>query len=200
MTDSIIIVVIAIGILSFGCFNVVMTYAFDTPIKIINEQIDAGMLSKDTQEHLQLMLSLWEYSPIVFLIGLILYTFERSKGTDLTASVFFEYEALLIIAITSSVYITWAYGMSADQLFYQLESNPLTSQVLYIFDTSEMRATLIKLMYVSLCVPGFLGCLLFMIFPITRQTDTTFFMGSEGDDAYLSGDESVTQYNPLQFQ
>lgn len=175
-----------------------MSEADNTAISIINQQIDAGMLTADTVEGLQAMLYLWAWAPIAFLIGTILYYYERAKGTDLAASAFFEYEALLIIAITSSLYLTWAYGMSADQLFYYLESNPITSNVLIQFDTSEMRATLIDLMYVALTVPGYLGTLLFMIFPITKQTDTTWFLGS-GEEEVAQSEEAVTQFSPQQF-
>ena len=203
MADSIIIIVICFGILTFGLTYSVLTYAYDAPVNLINNQIDSGMLSADTVEKFNLMLNLWKTLPIIFAIGLIMFCYERAKGTSIGASVFFEYEALLILSVVFSSYFVYVYGMSADQIFGALSRSEVISNISPQWDSSELKVFLLKMMYNACLIPGFLGCLLYLIHPILRQTDNTYSFYSDDDEGRNGGNggtEYITRYEPLQFQ
>lgn len=205
MADSIIIIVLCFGILSFGLGYSVLTYAYDAPIALINNQVTSGFLSADTVENFNLVLNLWKTLPIIFVLGLIIFCYERAKGTSIGASVFFEYETLLLLSVVFSSYFVYVYGMSADQIFTAFSHSEIISNIGPQWDSSELRVFLIKMMYIACLIPGFLGSLLYIIHPILRQTDNTVnFFGSEGDGNEGSRKEStgeyVTTYEPSQFQ
>lgn len=202
MADSIIIIVICFGILTFGLTYSVLTFAYDAPVNLINNQIDSGMLSADTVEKFNLMLNLWKTLPIIFALGLIMFCYERAKGTNIGASVFFEYEALLILSVVFSSYFIYVYGMTADQIFGALSRSEVISNISPQWDSSELKVFLLKMMYNACLIPGFLGCLLYLIHPILRQTDNTYSFYNDDDENRGGGGtgEYVTQYEPLQFQ
>jgi hypothetical protein len=204
MADSIAITVIAFGLLSFGIFYGVCTYTVDMPIAVVNDQIDSGLLSADTVENLNLMLDLWKTLPIIFALGIIIWCFERAKGSNITATLFFEYEALLIIGVLMSVYLVYTYGLTADLVFDGIYRSEGLMNVSPQWDSSEMRAFLMELYYIVLLIPGFLSSLLYLIHPILRQQDNTYsFFGSGGEGGSENAGnqkEYVTPYEPLQFQ
>ena len=202
MADSIAIIVIAFGLLSFGIFYGVCTYTVDLPISVVNDQIDSGLLSADTVKNFNLMLNLWKTLPIIFVLGLIIWCYERAKGSDIGASVFFEYESLLIIGVLMSIYLVYCYGLTADMIFKQIYSSEVLMNIGSQWDSSELRALLMKMYYIALLIPGFLSCLLYIIHPILRQTDnTTTFFGSSNEDEGSGREqkEYVTSYVPQQF-
>ena len=202
MADSIVIIVLAFGLLSFGMFYGVCTYAVDMPIAIINDQIDSGLLSADTIESLNLMLNLWKTLPIIFVLGLIIFCYERAKGSNVTATLFFEYESMLLIGVLMSVYLVYCYGLTADLIFDPIFKSEIF-QVSSQWDSSEARAMWLKMYYIALLIPGFLSSLLYIIHPILRQQDNTyaFFGGDDGSGGSGgSQKEYVTPYEPTQFQ
>jgi hypothetical protein len=205
MADSITITVIAFGLLSFGVFYGVCTYTSDLPIAVINDQIDLGLLSADTIESLNLMLNLWKTLPIIFALGLIIWCFERAKGSNVTATLFFEYESLLLIGVLMSVYLVYSYGLTADLIFNEIYKSEVLMNISPQWDSSEMRSFLIELYYIVLLIPGFLSSLLYLIHPILRQQDNTYsFFGSSGENGSEGSagnqKEYVTPYEPAQFQ
>lgn len=204
MADSVIIIVICFGILTFGLTYSVLTYAQDAPINLINNQIDSGMLSADTIENFNLMLDLWKTLPIIFALGLIMFCYERAKGTSIGASVFFEYETLLILSVVFSTYFVYIYGMSADQIFSILDRTEIIANIDPRWETSELKMLMLKMMYNACLIPGFLGCLLYLIHPILRQTDNTYSFYNDDDEGGNGGSggtgEYITRYEPLQFQ
>ena len=206
MADSIIVIVLCFGILTFGLAYSVLTYAYDAPIALINTQVDSGFLSADTVENFNLVLSLWKTLPIIFVLGLIIFCYERAKGTSIGASVFFEYEVLLLISVVFSSYFVYVYGMSADQIFGAFDHVEIISNMDPRWETTELKVFMLKMMYIACLIPGFLGSLLYIIHPILRQTDNTYsFFGDDDDGSGGNGGnggtgEYVTQYEPLQFQ
>ena len=204
MADSIAMTVIAFGILSFGIFYGVCTYIVDMPTSTVNDQIDNGLLSADTIENFNLMLDLWKTLPIIFALGLIIWCFERAKGSNVTATLFFEYESLLIIGVLMSVYLVYSYGLTADLIFNEIHKSEGLMNVAPQWDSSEMRSWLMEIYYIVLLIPGFLSSLLYLIHPILRQTDNTYsFFGSDDDGSEGSAGsqtEYVTPYEPAQFQ
>lgn len=204
MADSIAISVIAFGLLSFGIFYGVCTYTVDMPIAIVNEQSDSGLLSADTIENLNLMLNLWKTLPIIFALGLIIWCYERAKGSNITATLFFEYEALLIIGVLMSIYLVYTYGLTADLIFNEIYRSEALMNVSPQWDSLEMRAFLMEMYYNVLLIPGFLSSLLYLIHPILRQQDNTYsFFGSGGGGGSENTgkqEEYVTLYEPAQFQ
>ena len=204
MADSIIVIVIAFGVLIFGSAYSVLTFAYDAPITLINNQINAGFLSADTVENFNTVMILWQALPIIFVLGLIIFCYERAKGGDVTATLFFEYESLLIIGVLMSIYLVYTYGLTADLIFEQIYKTESLMNISSQWDSSDMRATLMKMYYIVLLIPGFLSSLLYIIHPILRQTDNTMsFFGSSNEDegsGRREEKEYVTNYVPQQFQ
>lgn len=155
MADSIIVIVIAFGILTFGLAYSVLTFTYDAPIALINNQIDTGFLSADTVGNFNLVLSLWKTLPIIFALGLIIFCHERAKGTSIGASVFFEYETLLILSVVFSAYFVYIYGMSADQIFSALDRTEIIANTDPRWETSELKMLMLKMMYNACLIPGF---------------------------------------------
>lgn len=82
MADGIVIIVLTFGIMLFGCIYLALSHAEDGPIVAFNEQIDSGMLTIDSISNFNLILGFWKTAPLFFVIGLILFMYERAKGTD----------------------------------------------------------------------------------------------------------------------
>lgn len=203
MADSIAVTVIAFGLLSFGLFYGACSYTVDLPVSVINDQVDSRLLSADTIENLNLMLDLWKTLPIIFVLGLIIWCYERAKGSNVTATLFFEYESLLVIGVLMSVYLVYSYGLTADLIFNEIYRSEVLMNVSPQWDSLEIRSFLIELYYIVLLIPGFLSSLLYLIHPILRQQDNTVtFFGSEDGSEGSAGSqkEYVTPYEPLQFQ
>jgi len=196
MADSIVIIVLTFGIFLFVVSYLALSHAENGPIAPINAQIDSGLLTVDSVENFNLALGLWKTAPIFFCIGLILWIFERSKGSDIAASTFFEYEVLLIVSLFISMLLVWAWGLSIDSIFGALDSNRMMSDISFQFDRSKVIAICQKLAYVGILIPRLVGSLLFMIHPIIRQKDNNFWdFEDEGSDS----EESMTSYTFQQF-
>lgn len=193
MADSIVIIVLTFGILLFGVSYLTLTHAENGPIASINAQIDGGLLTADTVNNFNLILGFWKTTPIFFCLGLILWMYERAKGSELMASTFFEYEILMIVSVFISMLFAWVWGLTIDSTFGSLDSQPLTSNISPIFDRSRVIAICIKMAYIGTLIPGAVGSLLYMIHPIIRQADNTFFEFAQENEK----EESVT---PLQLQ
>lgn len=203
MTDSIAIIVLCFGLMSFGAFYGIGTLALDGSVNEMNNQITDGVLSPDTFSSIDLCLKLWNTAPIIFILGLIIWMFARAKGDAVTATLFFEYETLLIVGLVFSVFLTWAYGLTADLIFNEIFQNKVLMNVSEAWDSSDMRYLLMKMYYLALLIPGLLASLLYMIHPILRQTDNTYsFFGTDDGSEENTGSpkEYVTPYEPAQFQ
>lgn len=197
MADSIVIIVLTFGIMLFGISFLALSHAENGPIAAINTQIDSGLLTADTINNFNLILGFWKTTPIFFCLGLIIWFYERAKGSDIAASVFFEYEILMIVSVFVSMLLAWVWGLVIDSTFGSLDAQPMTSNISPLFDRSSVIAICIKMAYLGTLIPGAVGSLLFMIHPIIRQADNTFFEFEDGGEKDTG--ESVTPFKLQQF-
>ncbi len=179
--DSMIIVVIATSILFFGLFYILLTYTFNIPIGAMNDLINCGVVTADTKSAYELCLNMWKASPFFMLLGLVLYCYERGKGTAVPAQTFFEYLFLMLIGLFASTYLVYAFGLSLDGITLNLDNSILTD-VGPEWDTVGERKTLIKMLYYFTFLPAFITSLLYMIHPILKQRETKLIYDAEEDD------------------
>ncbi|MCE5227035.1 MAG: hypothetical protein LLG05_14415 [Porphyromonadaceae bacterium] len=196
MADSIVIIVLTFGIMLFGASYLALSHAENMPIASMNAQIDSGVLTADTVNNYNIILGFWKTLPLFFCLGLILWMYERAKGSDIAASTFFEYEVLMIVSVFISMLLAWVWGLSIDSIFGSLDAQPLTSNVSPVFDRSSVIAICIKMAYLGTLIPGAVGSLLYIIHPIIRQADNTFF---EFQEDKRDSEESVTPFQLQQF-
>lgn len=202
MADSIVMVVLTFGIMLFGVLYLTLSHAENGPIMSINEQIDSGLLTADSVNNFNLILGFWKTTPIFFCLGLILWMYERAKGSEIMASTFFEYEILMIVSVFLSMLLAWVWGLVIDSTFGSLDAQPMTSNISPMFDRSEVIAICIKMAYLGTLIPGAVGSLLYIIHPIIKQADNTFFeFDDDGTGGNGGGDtgEYVTPYQLQQF-
>jgi len=193
--DSMTMFVIAATVLVFGLAYTILTWTFDVPIQAINDLIASGSLTVDTSEHFETMLNLWQASPFFVLVGLVLWCFERSKGTDLSSGKFFEYLMLMVVSLIISAYMVFAYGLCIDGITSSLDTVTFFTSVSEIWDTSSSRSLCVSAIYWLCMLPGYLGVILFTLHPILKQLEgkTDFFGGSEESDERIT-DAEIQQF------
>jgi hypothetical protein len=196
--DSMLVFLIASSVLVFGIMFTILTYSFNAPIEAMNDLVSNGMLSLDTTENFTTMLNMWKASPFFMLIGLILFCYERSKGTtSLSSGIFFEYMFLMMISLIISAYLVYGYGMALDSMTLQFEQIPFFTDISPVWDTTAERSLMVSVLYYSCMLPGFLGAILYMLHPILRQTENSFLPDNVDNDD--STDEAVSYYQMQQF-
>jgi hypothetical protein len=195
--DSMIIFVIASGILVFGLAYIVLNYSINLPIGSMNTLIDQGKISLDTVTHFATMVQMWQAAPFFFVIGLILWCFERSKGESVTSDTYFGYLILMIITIQISAYFVWVFGMSLDSFTSFFENCADFMNISSIWDVSDVRNICINGMYYSAMLPGFIGSVLYMLHPIMKQRENAIydFWGSDQGQNVDGNGEYITNYS-----
>lgn len=182
--DSMIILVIATALLFFGLFYIIISYTFNPTIEQLTGFIDAGTVTEDTATAFERAVNMVKMSPFFLIVGLVLYCYERGKGTDISAQTFFGYMFLMIIGLVISVYLVFGFGLSVDGITQGLDGTMLTD-VSEEWDTTGPRGTLITMLYYFCLLPGYLTSLLYMIHPIIKQKETSFeFSGGSGKEEY----------------
>ena len=183
--DSMIIVVIFASIGFFGLVYALLTHSLNPAIEVMNGLIDSGMVTADTDRMYTLALNMWRAAPFYMLLGLILWCYERGKGTDLSPQVFFRYLALMMIGVYTSIYLIYVFGISLDQITINLDQSILTD-VSADWDSSGPRGTIATLMYYLCLLPAFITSILYMIHPILKQLETrfTYDSGEQVDPGY----------------
>ena len=198
ITDSIVIIVLTFGIMLFGVTFTIASYAENGVIAEINREITAGMLTSDTISHFQTALNLWKTAPIFLIIGMCLYFWERSKGADLPASTYFEYEILMIVALYMSLFMTWVYGLTMDSIYTPFETQRFLNDINPMWERTEVIAVCQRMAYLGCLLPGYVGSFLYMIHPIIQQKDNTFFDVAGGSEDNTD-EEYTTPYTLQQF-
>jgi len=192
--DSMLVLIIASAILCFGLFYIVFSYAYNAPIDIMNDMIAQGEVSQQTVSAWEMMMSIWKATPLFFIVGLVIYSFERSKGTDISSGKFFGYLFLMIAGIVTSSYVLYALGLAADGFINALDATTFTD-VSDIWDTSDKREFLVTAMYYMSMLPAFLVSILFMFFPIIQQREIGIFSTEPSAPAQdYADDMSLEQY------
>jgi hypothetical protein len=139
------------------------------------------------------VLSLWRLSPVIFLIGLVLFTIERAKGTNIDWDLFCAYEVVLLVSIVYSVIWIFTYGLLGDFVMNSLLGNPMISNVSDPrLNFTHISNILINIMYWLLMAPAYIGSFLYMVHPVIRQTDN--FLSQEMDDTD-SGSSNIPVFN-----
>jgi len=179
--------VILLSLFIYGVFYAAISYSFNIPIGAMNNLITNGMVSQTTIDYFDLMLDMWKASPFFVIIGLVLWSFERSKGTMLPAQLFFEYMFMMMAGLVISAYLVYSMGMSMDLLTGALDNSILTD-VSEIWDTSSVRNLCISVFYYVLMMPGLLTSLLFIFHPVIEQRENTFFTMDEDEEPDFSSD------------
>lgn len=191
--DSMIILVICTTVLAFGLMYTLLSFTYNPTIEAINGLIAQDMVTTDTTGYINLSLNMWKTSPFFVVIGLVLFCFERCKGTDLPVHVYFEYMALMLIGLYVSVYLIFSFGLSLDMITTNLDASILTD-VSAEWDTSGPRGTISKMVYYFCLLPGFVTALLFMIHPILMQKETReVFSRGDREDGFKENDIELGQ-------
>lgn len=188
--DSMAMLIIATGLLSFGLFYIVFTACFNVPIQTMNELITDGLVSADTKYFYELSLNMWRASPFFMVLGLILFCYERGKGTDLEVQTYFSYMFLMIITIITSTFLVYGFGLSVDGITSSLDVSILTDVSETWSSTTENRYLIIKMIYYFLMLPEVLGIVLYIFHPIIKQKEVALFrrenMDNEGEERGFS--------------
>ena len=190
--DSMIIVVIFASIGFFGLVYALLTHSLNPAIEVMNDLIDSGMVTADTDRMYTLALNMWKAAPFYMLLGLVLWAYERGKGTDLSPQVFFQYLALMVIGVYASIYLIYVFGLSLDQITINLDQSILTD-VSADWDSSGPRGTIATLMYYLCLLPAFTTSILYMIHPILKQRETRFSYDSGEQEDPVYGDIELGQ-------
>lgn len=191
--DSMVIFVIAAGILLFGFVYILLTYSHNFVIVEMNSAIVEGTVSKDTATHFQTMNQMWQASPYFFLVGLILFCFERMKGESVSSDTYFGYLMLMIVTLVISMYMVWAFGTSTDMMITMFENNEIFMTYGPEFDVTGAKQIFIALIYYATMFPGFIGSILYMIHPILKQRENTFLDNPPSNDGEYVTDYSIEQ-------
>ncbi len=191
---SMIIMIIAVTVLAFGLMFALLSWAYNPVIESFNGFVDSGQVTEETARMFNLALFMWRASPFFALIGLVLFSFERNKGTDLTAQTYLSYLFLMLVGLFSSVYLVFTFGLSLDGITQGLEGTILTD-VSAEWDSSGPRGAVSKIIYYLCLLPGFTTSILFMIHPILKQRETRELFGGESqqDEVFSNGREVVLE-------
>lgn len=194
--DSMIVVTLVLGVLSFGMLYLFLTNTANLPIEQINTMIDQGIMTHDTTSRMQSVIDMWKAAPFFFIIGLVLFSYERMKGESVTSGTYFSYLVLMIICIQMSAYLVWVAGTTLDSVTNVFEGLPSIMNYSAEWDTSATRGVALAGIYYAAMLPGYLGSVLYMIHPILRQRETGFF----GKNDSVDGDqEYITNYSVEQM-
>ncbi len=189
--------VIVISLFAFGIYFSMLSYSFNAPIQAMNDMISDGSVSLSTMNYFDLMLDMWRCSPFFMVIGLILWAFERSKGTNLPAQSFFQYQFMMMFGLLVSAYLVYGFGLAMDGITYSLDDTSLVN-VSALWDGSSSRNLYISIFYYTLMLPGLITSLLFMFHPIMEQRENTFFEEDGGRGGNFGGGD-IGNINMGQF-
>lgn len=191
--DSMIVFGLVLGVLLFGVAYICLNEAVNLPIGQLNTMIGNGIISQTTLENMQRSLDLWKFLPWVFAIGTVIFLFERSKGVSVSSTTYLGYIVLLIVANVFSTFLVWGFGLVIDQLTASFNTEFFLNYSPE-FDVSGMRGFLTQLIYYACLMPAVIGDILYCLFPITKQTESTF-MNFEDEVSDSVNGEYITQYN-----
>lgn len=184
---SMLILTLGTAFFVFGLMYVIFSYSFNIPIQVFNDFVADGMISQDTKDALDMAFDMWKASPFFVVIGLVLYAFERSKGSEIPAQLYLEYLFLMIIGIISSTFLVYGLGIAMDAITSTMDATTIVN-VGEAWEMSSDRHFYIKLMYYILMLPAWLTSLLYMFFPIIQQRENTFFTMDNDDEPDFTED------------
>ena len=194
MSNSGVIIALTIGVMFMGLLYGATNFPLDFMVNTINQQTDAGIRSEESFTYLEFMFALWRFSPIAILLGLVVYTYELSKGSNLDVTKFFEYSAILYISSFVGIIFMWGWSMSVDLIFDNLLAQQSIGNVNPMWDQSWVVSIAVQGGYILLAAFSVIAILLMVAFPVLYQRDNTFFEEDEG------GEGGSTATNALVFQ
>lgn len=194
--DSMPILVIAATVLIFGIIYVLFTNLINAPIGILNEWIGQELVSQGSSDAFENIISLWQVTPFFVLVALILFSYERSKGTMIPAQVFFQYMVLMILGVLVSLLAIFGMGAIFDRILVSMSSITTDigtwGSIATEWGSTPTQYYFSKLMYLVLALPAYICSILFIFHPLITQSETT-----ETAFNSISGDEPV-QYDPYE--
>lgn len=193
---SMIILVLGTAFFVFGLMYIVFSTSFNVPIDGFNAMIADGVVSDDTKNAFETMLDMWKAAPFFVIAGLIIYAFERSKGSEIPAQLYFEYLFMMVIGIVISTFLVYGVGIAADAITGALDASAIVN-VSEVWESSGFRHFCVKLMYYTLMLPAFLTTLLYIFFPVIKQRENTFFTMDDGGvppESVVDSDYSLGQF------
>lgn len=189
--DSMSMLVIVTSLFAFGMFYILFTYSLNVPIQTMNQMITDNMVSADTKYYYELSLNMWRASPFFMVLGLIMFCYERSKGTELSVQTYFEYMMLMIISIIVCTYLVYAFGLTLDGITSQLDVSILTDVSETWSGTHAKRLILVKMMYYGCMMLEMIGTILYIMHPIIKQKEITLFKRENEEE---DTDFSISQF------
>ena len=184
--------VIVSSLFAFGMFYILFTYGMNIPIQIMNQMITDGTVSADTKYYYELCLNMWRASPFFLVVGLILFCYERGKGTDLEVQTYFEYMFLMIMTIIISTFLVYGFGLAVDGITSGLDISILTDVSETWGSTAVHRHLMVKMLYYFLMMPAVLGIVLYIFHPIIKQKEVTLFRRENNEE--VETDFSIGQF------
>jgi hypothetical protein len=124
-------------------------------------------------------------------VGLILFCYERSKGTDLEVQTYFEYMFLMIISIITCTYLVYGFGLSVDGITNSLDISILTDVSDEWSSTVDNRYLIIKMIYYFCMLLEIIGTVLYIFHPIIKQKEVTLFRRENNEE---ETDFSISQF------
>lgn len=112
------------------------------------------------------------------------------------ASLFFEYEVILIVGLFMSTLLVWVFGLAQDQIYSALDNSEAISNIAPMWDQTHVIDICRKMVIIGCMILSYVSALLYMIFPILRQTDNSFLDVVDDNE---KRDESVTKFQPQQW-
>lgn len=188
------ILAIPISIVVFGFIFVYFTQPVNMLIDGFNNLISTNTISVQTYDYFGSAIDLLKASPYFMLIGLSLYTLERSKGTDIPIQTYMSYLFLMITCIILSILLVMVFGSLID-VSMEAIANAQYMNVPEKWNTFYKTNFVIKVMYYGCLAPGYCGSILYMFHPVIKQLGNIIsFNSSEPEET-----EYEPQYNLKQF-
>lgn len=196
MADSIQVLVIAAALFFFGIVYVFFTSLIGTPATFINDGIGTGAVTQGTADAFSNVYSLWEVSPFMVLLALILFSYERSKGTMIPAQVYFQYLVLMVLGNLISLLVLFGIGTVHDTIISAV-SNISTDigvwgDIAEDWGSTSIQYYMSRVMYLVLMLPAYLCSILFVFHPVIMQTDVSMAFGGLDDSEY--SDSNLKQF------
>lgn len=191
MADSIMIIMLITSVIFFGIAVNYLGGVVNSPIAKMNELIDAGQISEDTHYYFDLMIMLFKCSPLLVILGLFTFAYERAVGTNIDVKLFYSYEVMLLVGLMVSAYLVLTVGWIEDSMLTSIwTNNPFGAAGMGYEDQTNLILGLLPFMYLTCICSGVLASMLMTFFSILKQRDN--IIGRSDDDG--GAGPSVTPY------
>lgn len=194
---SMIVIVIFLSVAFFGLVYSLFGYSINPVIESFNGLVDGGYLTEQTAHTFNISTGLWNMLPFFFIVGLVLWSYERAKNPELSAYTFFGYLTLMLVGAYVTIMLVFSLGLPMDTITMGLEGTTLTD-VGPEWDVSGPRGIILSGFYYILLLIGYVSSLLYMIHPVLKQLmrhESFSGAGSDTEESFeSSNDVTLEQY------